>query len=570
MSEVAKLEEAEIWRRIKAREFKDCYLTYNRKSTDEADSQKNSIVYQDGENIRYAERENLRIAPVTLHNFCQNGIITEKHSGFKESYELTFSKEGEVQYRIERPKFQRLVQFLNEGYFKGIICLCWDRASRNRGDDTVIRKLHGNKVDFRFVTTKYDNNSAGELHMDIDGVFSVHHSRQTSEKVTATTKHLRSEGKCTYKAPIGYLNTGSTEDKPLDPERAPIIKDLFQLYATGGWSIPDLARYAEKQGLRTVPARPKRTKEEMLADTGDGSNMHPKVSKPLRAGRIGRILRNPFYVGLLIGPEGTLIPSKCHEPLVDIKTFEKVQILLTKRRTSKYYEKKKQQPFRGFVRCNQCKRVFTPYTQKGITYYSSRCLPDCPNTFRNCNYELVNSKICALLAQLTLSEAERETLDAQASAELALLEERHAKETARRERQKVALKEDLTYLRKNQLSLLRTGVYSPETLQEERETKEQKLVELATSADGLVVKMRALIKDVLKYSELLNNVTELYDLAKPLEKDELLKKVSSELLIDQNTAQLSPQIGLEPVFCLKKPTCEPTEWFSELIKKFLD
>jgi len=89
------------------------------------------------------------------------------------------------------------------------------------------------------------------------------------------------------------------------------------------------------------------------------------------------------------------------------------------------------------------------------------------------------------------------------------------------------------------------------------------LTDLDTNSEAA---MRALVSNVLKSSELLNNVARLYELAEPLEKEALIKKISSELLIDQNTAQLSPQIGLETVFRLKKLICEETDWFSELLK----
>src|SRR5260221_2613734 len=106
---------------------------------------------------------------------------------------------------------------LSHTYFKGVICLCWYRASRNKGDDTIIRKLMKAGVDIRFTLAQYDKTSAGELHMDIDGMFSEHHSRVTREKVTITFRNARARGLCTHRAPVGYLNPGGMEHKPFDP-----------------------------------------------------------------------------------------------------------------------------------------------------------------------------------------------------------------------------------------------------------------------------------------------------------------------------------------------------------------
>src|SRR5262249_22717720 len=150
-----------------------------------------------------------------------------------------------------------------------VIFLCWDRASRNKGDDTVIRKLMRSGVDVRFALARYDRTSAGELHMDIDGMFAEHHSRVTREKVTLTIRNRRSEGLCTHRAPVGYLNLGSMDQKPQDPERAALIAKLFELYATGEWSLADLARWAIEQGFTMMPMRRRRTEEERLAEEED-------------------------------------------------------------------------------------------------------------------------------------------------------------------------------------------------------------------------------------------------------------------------------------------------------------
>ncbi|MEM7242983.1 MAG: recombinase family protein [Pseudomonadota bacterium] len=543
--------------------YRNKYLIYNRKSTDEAENQKNSLAFQSAENAKFSDREKLEIAKLSINGFCSSGVISEKHSGYKETDDVILTEDGMVQYSIDRPKFQKLMMLLHQGYFKGVICLCWDRISRNKGDDTILRKLMRSGVDVRFVYSNYDQSSSGELHMDIDGMFAQHHSRVTSEKVRLANRLKRSQGKCTYRAPIGYLNEGSADHKPQDPDRAPIIKELFELYATGEWSLPDLERHANKQGLRTVPKRPKRTKAEMLADVTENDNQREKISTPLRTGRIGRILRDPFYMGLVIGPDGLHIPSTCHEPLVSKETFDLVQALLASRRVSKYYEKKALQPFRGFIRCAKCRRAYTPYVKKGIVYYSAKCLPTCKNKRRNCNYDFVESKISALLARLVLSDEETEMLDAQASTELALLEERRLREQSSREREMATIREDLAYLRVHQLDLLKSGAYSPEALSKERDNLENRLDKLADKAAWSEASMRALVEDVVKSSELLKNVARLYELAKPLEKDNFLKKVCSELLLDEKTAQLSPKVGLEPVFRLKNLLGAQPTWFSE-------
>ena len=379
MSKTSIKTEKELIETILKGVFRDFYLIYNRRSMDEAESQKNSISYQKSENTKFAFREHLPIAQLTIKGFVADGIISESHSGFTEDDDVVITEEGLVQYRIDRPKFQRMLQFVSQGYFKGVICLCWDRISRNKGDDTVIRKLMRKGVDFRFAYAEYEKSSSGALHMDIDGMFSQHHSRVTSEKVTITIKNSRDKGLCTYRAPIGYLNNGSMEEKPLDPERAPIIKQMYELYATGDWSLSDIARWANEQGFTTVPMRRRRTKEEMLAEEDEVEEI-PKVARPVTENHISRILSNRFYTGRTLNNQGEYVPSNSHEAIISDELFEEVQKQLKKKTTSIHYTEKLDQPLRGVCRCAYCERVYTPYMKKGIQYYNSRCTKSCKNT----------------------------------------------------------------------------------------------------------------------------------------------------------------------------------------------
>lgn len=546
--------------------FRECYVIYGRKSTDEANNQKNSIKYQSTTNSRFAKQEGLPIADITISGFCLNGIISEKHSGFKERDDLVISDDGQVQYQIERPKFQKLLWHLNQGHFKGVICLCWDRISRNRGDDTVIRKLMRRGVDVRFVYANYDKGSAGELHMDIDGMFSQHHSRVTSEKVRETTRMKRSEGKCTYRAPIGYLNEGNIDHKPFDPERAPMIKEVFKLYATGDWSLSDLARHCNKMGFTTPPMRVRRTSTEMLDDQLDFEK-RPKLCRPITVNSISSMLRNPFYVGRIMDSDGAYIESKSHKPLIDLKTFNKVQDMLKTKRISLHYTEKIDYPYRGFIRCAQCNRAYTPYEKKGNQYYLARCKKGCLNTYKNINLTYIDEQVASLLNALVFTDAENVRLKANVETEIALLEERRHAENDRLERLKRRVREDLAYLRTNQLSLLQSGVYTPDQITEERTRLEAELDAASEKEELSEAAMREVMADVLKISELLNMAKNLYILAKPHEKEQIVKTCCVELLVDENTANFKPKIGFEQIFERKFSMCAQSEWIVELSSK---
>ena len=301
---------------IKAGKYKDCYLVYNRKSTDEPNKQQYSIYNQQKGISTYIATHAISVAHVSLPLFCTNGIISEKHTAFKEDDNISFSKDGEVQYRIGRPKFQRLIQFLSQGYFRGVICLCYDRLSRNDTDSAIIEKLIRRGIDVRFVWNTYEDSSSGMIHRGMDATFSRYHSLHTSEKVTDSIRNAKNDRKCTYKAPVGYLNKGTMEHKPFDPKRHEIVRRLFELYSTGEWSLSALAQWANQQGFTMPPMRTPRTTEEILADEEDADNKHPKIERPLALNALQRILDNKFYAGYTRGIGDTWVLSRSHKPLI--------------------------------------------------------------------------------------------------------------------------------------------------------------------------------------------------------------------------------------------------------------
>ena len=547
----------QIIKEIESGKYRDYYIVYGRRSTDDLENQKNSLKYQREENVRFAFRNKLPMALITVEGFCTNGIVSERHSGFKEDTALTF-KDGTVQYRIERPKFYRLVSWLSKGYFKGVIILCWDRASRNKGDDTVIRKLMKSGVDFRFVLANYDKTSAGELHQDIDGMFAAHRSRDTSEKVTIAMRNSRTMGIHTHRAPIGYLNEGTMGHKPIDPVRAPIIKKLFEMYATGEWSLHDLARWATEQGFTMLPMRRRRTETERLAEEEDDVRLEIEpVSRPPTYNNIHKILTNPSYKAMMMGNDGIWIPTISYKRIVEDNLFNQVQEQLRKKNKSAHYATLLDHPLRGIVRCGVCNRVYTPYPKKGIMYYGSRCDRNCTNSNNHFNIKFITDKIGKLIENLSFTNDELEMLDARTSTEIALLDTRRLNELESDERQKKKIREDLTYLNTNRTTLLRTGAFTPEGLVEEDAKLNAQLETLQAKEKASDVAMRDTVNDAVKLSELLKNTYFYYQNANPHEKEAIIKEIFSELTIVENTLDYKCKRGFEPLAKRFVTICDP-------------
>jgi site-specific DNA recombinase len=545
--------------------FSNAYLVYNRKSTDDAENQRNSIRYQRATNLAYAVRERLPIAPVTVEGFCADGIISEHHSGFKESFDIDFDGAAGVSYRIKRPKFYKMAELLSRKCFKGVIFLSWDRVSRNKADDVILQKLIRAGVDIRFALAQYDTTAAGALHMDIDGAFAAHHSRVTSEKVRLTIAQSRRSGLVTYRAPVGYLNPGRMEHKPLDPERAPTVRRLFELAATGHWTLAALTRWANDQGFTMQPFRKPRSRKEMLEVDDDAVVERPAIARPATLSNVHRILTNPFYSGKTRGEGGEWTESRSHEALVDEDLFWHVQAVLSDRRVSMHYSKKRILPFRGFVRC-QCGRLYTPYQHGAAVYYSARCSPQCLNDTLSLKFAELSDLIRLELARLALSPEQASALDT-LKAQVTTLTSDQVKRQIENERRLRRVREDQAYLQENRVMLLRTGAFTAEGLVEQEAKLAAALrVSQSEAADVPVEDATAAIAELLKLSDLIRDTERTFDLSSPMQKEDIAKTVFVEISYFKNVAQFKARSEFQIFFDDFTALHDPNARIVEMLK----
>lgn len=499
------------------------FLIYTRKSTDDADNQMNSLEYQEKLCCEYAKRNNLAVTTDSAEGVMEKGLIKERHSAYKAS-KLLFT-DAQVEYQIERPKFMQMVNWLLEGKYEGVIVLCWDRISRNEQSNMIVNELieHHN-INFKFVQADYaKGTSAGAMHRKIDGLFAEHHSRVTSEKVCIAFQKLRAEQRCTYTAPIGYLDEGS-DKKELDPERAPIIKRMFELYATGEWSLRELHKWAIEQGLTTKPRRRKRSRGEIM----DGVEFEEKVSLPVSFSTAQFILTNPFYIGKLRYKDEIL--DGRHPPLVDVSLFNRVQEMLKEHCVTVKYSTTEFFSYRGLFRCS-CGRVYTPYRQKGHVYYSSKCKGDCANTQRNVVEDVLVGEIQKVIDQIYFSDEELQEIEAGAKSGLKRVAQERDKEIEDLNRRRKRALEDLDYLKQHKITLLRENAMKPEEWREETDRLLDELKEVDALLEAQTATEEEMLTYVLSFSELMKSAAAIYKTCTDMEKRKLAHLIFSELIL---------------------------------------
>lgn len=531
-------------------QFKDGYVLYNRRSLDDAENQRNSLIYQRQRNVEYAQSKTLPIATdLTIPGFCTAGIIDESHSAFKQEEEFIITEDGAIQYRILRPKFLTLVGLLQSRKIKGVIFLCWDRSSRNEQDDLLIKRLMKMGCDIRFVEATYEKTSAGKLHMKVDGMFASHYSEVISEKVRNAQRKLRDERRCIYGSPVGYLDMGSN-NKPFDPARAPTAKRIFELYATGDWSMRQLGNWARGQGLTKKPVRRKRTKEE-ISNNLDVASL-PKIARPVDHKTIEYMLSNPFYIGKIkIGD--SYEDSSAHKALIDNSLFFTVQEILKKRCVSVYYTNKGFRTYREMLRC-ECGRAYSPYEQKGIIYYRCRCKVGCSNSNPNLNEEDVTIAIQKILDKIYFTDNELLEIEMIAKNEMAKIADSRDRVIGDLQIKQKTVIADIDYLVQNKITMLRTGSMDAEGIKEENKRLETKLALVNAEITAYAESVPEMLRYIMTFSEVVKDAGKYFKYALDSEKREITSLVFAELIFkDKQLIDYEAKDGFEALLKRKSP-----------------
>ncbi|MDX2073950.1 MAG: recombinase family protein [Alphaproteobacteria bacterium] len=171
-----------------------------------------------------------------------------------------------------------------------------------------------------------------------------------SENVRRSMEYMVRNGEWTSAAPLGYLNIRDQQGKAhiiLDPERAFLVRRLFEEYAKGCYSISgDLVRKAKEWDLVNKTKR----------------------KTPLSHAQIHLILQNPFYYGEML-VKGKLYNHK-YDTLITKELFDKCQqVRLGNTRPQQVRYSEKPFIFRGLLKCAVSGRRVTCDLKKGKHVY---------------------------------------------------------------------------------------------------------------------------------------------------------------------------------------------------------
>ncbi len=297
------------------------YFLYARKSTDEDDKQLLSIEAQLEELREYAARERLEV----VREFIEKR--TAKEPG--------------------RPVFNDLLRRVEKGEADALLAWHPDRLARNSVDGGRIIYLvdTGKLAALKFASFWFENTPQGKFMLSIAFGQSKYYVDNLSENVRRGLRQKLRIGVYPSRAPIGYANEPRLRTIVIDEKTAPLVKKLFETYASGETSYQAISDMANRMGLLTCR------------------------SHAIRKSWMRCLLSNPFYIGMM-RYKGELYEGK-HEPLVSRELFERVQKMLHQRsRTQERPRDGDPCYFTGMIKCGSCGSGVTAQRQKGHHYYN--------------------------------------------------------------------------------------------------------------------------------------------------------------------------------------------------------
>ena len=289
---------------------------------------------------------------------------------------------------FERPDFKRMLEDAKTGRINCIIVKDLSRLGRNYVEmgNYIERVFPFLNVRFIAVTDDFDSFRPGtDLMMPLKNIVNEFYAKDISKKVS--TAHRRKwttdEYMCGF-APYGYLKSKTGKNRiVVDEATAGNVRLIYKLFLDGKGYTP-IAKYLNEQGImsplmylkslgyqqnvRTNGVWTKTTVKSILTNQAYiGSAVHGKVV-------IEKYNNIPLHA---TDPSEWVVVENTHEPLIDKKTFEKVQERV-KEISDAYFAKEftKHPPnemnlLKGKIVCGDCGKGMrlSPRTTKSYVYF---------------------------------------------------------------------------------------------------------------------------------------------------------------------------------------------------------
>ena len=228
-----------------------------------------------------------------------------------------------------RENFQRMMRDSDKGLFQAVIMYTLDRFARNRYDSAMYKaKLKKNGIKLYYTEQSITDEPEGIILESVLEGMAEYYSENLSRGVRRGMKE--NALKCMINGgymPLGYRKTADKKYE-IDPVTAPIVREIFDLYASG-------------------------KTQRQIVDILNGKGYRTVKGKPFVVGSMSALLQNRKYIGIYSFHDIEIkdgIPA-----IIDEKTFNKVQEMMKhNKRTSGRMKAPAPYLLTGKLYCGHC------------------------------------------------------------------------------------------------------------------------------------------------------------------------------------------------------------------------
>ena len=430
-----------------------------------------------------------------------------------------FADRGESARSANRPELQKMLAYLKEdGGIDYVIVHKLDRLARNRTDDVEINRAF-EEAGVRLVSTSenIDQTPGGMLLHGIMSSIAEFYSRNLANEVIKGMGEKARNGGTLGKAPLGYVNVRGRDENgrevrtvALDEERAPLVRLAFTEYATGNWTVRQLAEHLNNRGL-TIPPTAR------------------KPTNPVSVRLLQTLLRNPYYKGV-ISFQGVEYAG-AHEPLVDAATWQTVQDILTAHANGER-QRMHNHHLKSTIVCGLCgARLLVQHatSRTSSTYHYFVCarrhrVHDC--TFKAVLIDEVEARVAELYQQIRLSSDDRRDIERYLRAEFEHIQANRQQDIQRLTTRQQQLEDQRHKLLKAHYA----GAIPLDLLKKEQDQLTSSILAIQRELDGYTADAALVEQHLTQALDLLEDCQRLY-LAAPDRLKKLLNQVFFERIL---------------------------------------
>jgi DNA invertase Pin-like site-specific DNA recombinase len=291
------------------------------------------------------------------------------------AYEFT---DVETAKRSGRTGFGEMLTYLRRNPTCRIILVeKTDRLYRNLRDWVTIDDLD---VEVHFVkqgsVISADSRSSEKFVRGIQVLMAKNYVDNLSEETRKGMLEKAEQGLWPSFAPLGYLNADRTILP--DPVVAPIIRKLFEWYATAAYSLVEVTKMAKAAGM-----------------------VFRKSGNPVPKATVHKILHNRIYTGDF--DFGGKLYRGTYEPIITRELFRRVQEVL-QQRLGRRQKQKHDFAFSGLITCGYCGCSLVGETKKGryVYYHCTGNKGKCPKPY--VREEFLEAEFTKVVKGLTFSD----------------------------------------------------------------------------------------------------------------------------------------------------------------------